>query len=144
MNNIIIEKTYSVEILVKAASTANQIFFPIIQVLDTKLTQGVETYDVATIPKAPSNTALVNSNLLNSSFLNLVVGDTQQIWNLPLRDLVTVNNALGSIIANPFAIEFDNLKIVWAKSYIYIADVTTISAVANQVYFFNIKYADPK
>lgn len=143
MNIQILDKTYVCEIPVPASSTAQQFFFPTLNNLDGKFTQGLETYPVALMAKAPSGNALVNNNLLESSFVNLFVGDVNQIWNMPLIDFITVRSALSTDVFgfNPFAMEFNNLKIIWAKSYIFVADVTTIAA-SIQAYVFNIKYTD--
>lgn len=143
MNHIIVDKTYTVELPVPASSTGQQIYFPILQVLDRKLTQGVDTYNVADVPKSPSNVALASAALLSVSFLNLVVGDVQQIWNLPLKQLIPLANNAAAGSFSPYAYEFNNLPIIWAKSYVFIADITQIPATAS-VFLFNIKYTDYK
>lgn len=140
MNNIVVDKTYAVELLIKQSSTSQQISFPILQVLDEKLTQGLETYHPTIVTKSPGNKATANANLLAVSFLNLIVGDVQQIWNIPLTDLITTNN--GATPFNPFAYELNNLPIIWSKSYVFIGDITKISGVQDEVYLFNIKYTD--
>lgn len=145
MNTIILDKTYNVELLIQRSSTTQTNYFPIIQVLDTKLTQGVSTYINEVTPVTPSNSPTANTALMKVSFLNLVVGDVQQIWNIPMLDLCTLNaQPFTGVASNPFAIEFNNLKIIWAKSYVFIADVTKISAAQNESFMFNIKYVDPK
>lgn len=145
MNNIIIDKTYFVELLVKAASTSQQIYFPILQVLDNKVTQGVETYKPLDLTVTPNKVALANTALLQCSYLNLAVGDVNQIWNIPLINLINVRNGTASAasVSNNFCYELNNLKIIWAKSYVFIADITTISGSADQAFAFNVKYADP-
>lgn len=141
MNNIVLDKTYTVEIPIPASSTAQQIFFPIIQVLDGKYTQGISTYSILTLLKTPSGAALANDPLVKSTYLTLVMGDVNQIWNIPLVDLITVNINTVAVPHNPYAIEMNNLKIIWAKSYVFIADITKIAGSAES-FFFNIKYAD--
>ncbi len=143
MNHIIVDKTYTVELLIPASSTTQQVYFPILQVLDRKLTQGMDTYNVADIPKSPSNVALASAGLLAVSFLNLVVGDVQQIWNLPLKQLVPLANNAAANSYSPYAYEFQNLPIIWAKSYVFIADTTQIAG-TPAVFLFNIKYTDYK
>lgn len=143
MNNVIVDKTYNFEILLPASSTAQQLSFPILQVLDKKLLQGIEMYSVDNVTKTPSNIALVPNAVLKCSYLNLYVGDVQQIWNLPLIDLISTRNATaaGTAPFNPFALEFNNLSVVWSKCYIFIADVTTIP-VTNSSFMINVKYTD--
>lgn len=141
MNHVIIDKTYTVELLINGGSTAQRVYFPILQVLDRKLTQSIETFNVSVIPVSPSNVALANANLLDVAFLNLIVGDTEQITMLPLKKLININDNTPGTGFNPFAYELNNLPIIWAKSYVFIADVTQI-AVANEIFLFNIAYTD--
>jgi hypothetical protein len=143
MNHVIINKTYTVELLVNGGSTSQRVYFPILQVLDRKLTQSIETFNVSVVPVSPSNVALAAAQLMNVAFLNLVVGDTEQITMLPLKKLININDNTAGTAFNPFAYEFDNLPIIWAKSYVFIADVTKI-AVTNAVFLFNIAYTDYK
>lgn len=140
MNNIIIDKTYTVELLIQGGQTTQQVYFPILQVLDRKVTQSIGTNLVEILTKSPQNQVLANTPLIQCSYLNLVVGDVQQIWNIPLVSLITVTD--GTTIANPFLVELNNLPIIWAKSYVFIADITTI-ALTNEVFVFDIHYADP-
>jgi len=145
MNNIIVDKSYFVELLIKQSSTNQQIYFPILQVLDNKVTQGVETYNILDVLVTPSKIALANIALLQSSYLNLAVGDVNQIWNIPLVNLINVRTgsaAAGSVF-NGFCYELNNLKIIWAKSFVYIADVAQISGAQDEAFAFNIKYTDP-
>jgi len=145
MNNIIVDKSYNVELLVAQSSTSQQIYFPIIQVLDNKVTQGIETYNILDVLKSVNNVALANIALLQVSYLNLVVGDIQQIWNFPLVSLINVrtgSTGAGSVF-NGYCNELNNLKIIWAKSYVFISDVTKISAAQNEAFVFNVKYTDP-
>jgi hypothetical protein len=143
MNIVVLNKTYNVEIAVRAGSTQQQIFFPQINVLDGALTTGIETYIPEIIPTAPSGLATANSALMSVTYLNLIVGDVLQVWNLPLLKLVTLNapSATG-VGSSPFSTEFDNLKIIWAKSYIFISDVSKISGSVQESFNFNINYAD--
>jgi len=145
MNNIIVDKSYNVELLVAQSSTSQQIYFPILQVLDNKVTQGIETYNILDVLKSVNNVALANISLLQVSYLNLVVGDIQQIWNFPLVSLINVrtgSTGAGSVF-NGYCNELNNLKIIWAKSYVFISDVTKISAAQNEAFVFNVKYTDP-
>lgn len=142
MNNIIIDKSYLVEVPVVKSSTSQIIYFPILQNLDGKLTQGISTYSITNLLKSPTNIPLANDNLLKSSYLMLIQGDVNQVWNIPLVDLITVHNDSGTVPHNDFAIELDNLRIIWAKSYVFIADVSTISGAQNESFVFNIKYID--
>lgn len=144
MNNLIVDKTYSFEMPIGASSTNQTIAFPILQILDRKLLQGIEMYSVRNLTKSPSNVALANDALMSVSYLNLYVEDTQYIWNMPLIDLITTRNATSAAsvgVFNPFALEFNNLSVVWAKCNIFIADITKI-AVTNEVFYLNIKYTD--
>lgn len=141
MNNIIVDKTYLVEIPVAASSTAQTYYFPVLNNLDGKLVQGLSTYPVGALTKSPTNVAVANQNLLQVSYLQLVVGDVNQLWNIPLIDLVTIQKTGGVSAFNPFAMEFNNLRVIWAKSFVFVADTTTIVASASS-FVFNIKYID--
>jgi len=145
MNHIIVDKTYTVELLVTGSGVgtqSQQLYFPILQVLDQKLTQKVETYLVSNLTKSPGNVALANTNLIKVCYLNLQVGDVQQIWNIPLIDLInTRQSSGGGDPFVPFSYEFNNLPIIWAKSYVFIADLTKVAA-ANEALVFNIGYTD--
>lgn len=143
MNHVIYDKTYLFEMLVVKGSSAQQINFPIIELLNNKYTQALKTYLVQIIPKAPSNTPLANSNLLAVTYANLYVGDNNTYWNLPLLELVTLNaQPFTGIGSNSFAVEFDNERIIWSKSHLFIADITQISAAQDESFMFNIVYSD--
>lgn len=143
MNNVILNKTYYQEVQVQPRTTAQQINFPIINYLDDKYMIGIETFSVTFTPKAVSGAPLANNNLLYSSYLTLVVGDVNWIWNIPLVKLITVNNySFSGVASSPFAIEFEYLRIEWSKSYIFIADVSTISTTQTESFAFNIMYDD--
>jgi len=143
MNIQLLDKSYLTEITVPASSTAQQFLFPVLNNLDGKFTQGLSTYPVEHLPKAPSAAAVVQLSLLKSAFAVLFVEDKQEYWNIPLIDLVTVRSNLSTSTTpyNQYAIEFNNKQIIWAKSYVFVADVTTIPASAS-VFVFNIKYTD--
>lgn len=143
MNIEILDKTYFAEIPVPASSTAQQFFFPTLNNLDGKFTQGISSYPVALMAKSVAKNALVNNALFESSFLNLFVGDVNQFWNIPLIDFVTVRSSLSTDTFgyNPFAMEFNNLQIIWAKSFVFVTDTATIAA-SVETFVFNIKYTD--
>jgi hypothetical protein len=147
MNIVGINKTYVFEVGVNAQSS-NTVNFETINLLDGKLTKGLNTYISSIIPKAPSGNATANNDLLSVTYLNLVVsyaaGDVRQIWNLPLLDIVTLNaqNATG-VGSNPFKIEFiPGVQVSWSKSYIFIADTTKLPVSGTESFLFNIAYED--
>ena len=139
MNNIVLDKTYIAELPVQASSTAQQVFFPVLQNLDRKLTTGIQTYNATFFGKSQAGNTLAPQNLIACSYLNLVVGDVNQIWNMPLQDFqVQYYNGQPSV---PFLFEFNNLPIIWAKSYVYISDTSQIPG-SSCVFMFNIHYTD--
>ena len=144
MNIEILDKSYMAEIIIPQSSTASQFFFPTLNNLDGKYTQGLSSYGVAAMPKAPSTSPVINAALFAACFLNLFVGDDNYYWNLPLIDIVTTRNNLSTstVYSNPFAIEFNNRQIIWAKSFIYVANTALISVSQNEVVPINIKYTD--
>jgi len=144
MNIEILDKTYFAEITIPQSSTASQFFFPTINNLDGKFTQGLSSYGVVAMPKAVSQIPVINAALFKACFVNLFVGDLNQYANLPLIDLVTIRNSLSTsgVHYNPFAMEFNNVQIIWAKSYVLINDISLISAAQNEVIPFTIKYTD--
>lgn len=139
MNNTIVDKTYLAEVLVTGGSTKQQILFPTLQNLDEKLTQAVVSFTIDVVTVSPTGVDVVNNALLQCSYLTLVMGDVNQIWNIPIVSLCTVNT--GTSIFNPYALEFNNLNIIWAKSYVFIADLATI-AVTDETFIFDIHYQD--
>ncbi len=143
MNIEVLDKSYFAEIPIQASSTANQYFFPTLNNLDGKFTQGIRTYPVAAMTKSPAGATPANNALVNVSFLKLYVGNDVEYDTLPLMDLVTVRNSLGTAtwVYNPFAIEFNNKKIIWAKSYVFVADTSLIAGAAES-FVFNILYSD--
>lgn len=143
MNNTIVDKTYTTEVLVPGASTKQQILFPTLQNLDQKLTQAVITFTKQTLTKSPTNVANANLALMKVTYLNLIMGDVNQIWNIPVLSLVTMRSSLSATetIFNPYALEFNNLNIIWAKSFIFIADTSVIAA-TDEAFIFDIHYSD--
>jgi hypothetical protein len=142
MNNVVYDKTYIAEITIPQSSTASQFLFPVLQNLDRKLTTGIQTYSVSLLTKTPAQAIPANNALLAVSYLNLIVGDVNQIWNLPLIDLLTNVNPTGAVVYNPFSVEFNNLPIIWAKSFVTVADISKISGAQAEAFIFNIKYSD--
>jgi hypothetical protein len=113
-----------------------------LQNLDGKLTAGIETFPPTIVTKTPSGATPANLALLQCSYLNLVMGDTQQIWNMPLVKFIqTVFPGSTTIPKTDYAIEFNNLKIIWAKCYVFVADITKIAASAES-FVFNLSYID--
>lgn len=143
MNIEILDKSYFCEVPVPASSTAQQFFFPTLNNLDGKYTQGISCYPVELMAVAPSKSPVASRLLMQSSFLQLFVGDEIRIYNIPLIDLITVRTSLSTAAfgSNPFAYEFNNLKIIWAKSFVWVADTATIADSAAS-FVFNIKYTD--
>jgi hypothetical protein len=143
MNNIILDKTYFTEIPIAASSTTQQNMFPILQVLDNKVTQGIETYNPVDVTKTMAGNTPANMALIRASFLVLVVGDVSQIY-LPLVSLINVRNGTAAAITsfNAYKNELNNLKVIWAKSYVFIADVTKVAGSAESFQFV-ISYTDP-
>lgn len=145
MNIQLLDKTYLCEIPIPGSntSTAAQIPFPTLNNLDGKFIQGMSAYGVAAMPKAPSGAAVSNALLFAASFVNLFVGDNNNYWNMPLIDFVTIRNSASAstVHYNPYAIEFENKQIIWAKSFIFIANTALFTATA-EAFVVNIKYTD--
>lgn len=143
MNIELLDKTYFAEIPIGASNTAQQYLFPTLNNLDGKFTQGIETYSVDLLTKSPGGATPANNNLLKCSYLVLFMGDVQQLWNIPLINLITTRNALATstMAFNPFAVELNNLRVIWAKSYVYVADTSKIAGAAES-FVFNIKFTD--
>lgn len=145
MNIAIYDKTYTATIPIRAGSTKNQFFFPTIDNLNGKFTTSIETFIPEITPVSTSNSPIASSALQSVSFLNLVVGDVIQIWNLPVLKTLNLNNPFSTGVANSlFQVEFNSLRITWAKSFIFIADVSQIDPSIDQEFQFNISYSDVK
>lgn len=145
MNIQVLDKTYLTEVPIAGGSTAQQFNFPTLNNLDGKFTQGLSSYGVAAMPKTPGGNTVVGDSLFKSCFLNLFVGDVNQYWNLPLIDIVTIRNSASAstVYYNPFALEMNNVQIIWAKSFIFVADASLLPAAGtNLVVPVNIKYTD--
>lgn len=143
MNNTIVDKTYTAEIIIPASSTKQQILFPTLQNLDSKLTQAVISFNPQTLTHSPTGVVTANLAVMKSIYVTLVQGDVNQIWNIPILSLCTLQSSLSATetIANKYALEFNNLNIIWAKSYIFIANVAAIAATDESV-VFDIHYSD--
>jgi hypothetical protein len=148
MNIRVLNKTYMFEFAVAnvGGGTAQQVMFPVLQNLDGKITQGLDAYSVSMIPKTVGGNTLANDAMMKVSYVNLYVGEEDNYWNLPCSELMTIQNNSGAAgnTANfvPFTTEFDNKKIIWAKSYVWIADPTKI--VPGEYFQFQIRFADEK
>jgi hypothetical protein len=148
MNIVVLDKTYMTEFPVAnpGGGTSQQVLFPTLQNLDGKITQGLSTYSPSVISKTPGNNTPANDALIRCSYVNLFVGDENQIWNIPMSELMTIQRNNATPVAGgtqnfvPYKIEFNNLKFIWAKSFVFIGDITTI--VAGEFFLFNILYAD--
>jgi len=142
MNIIILDKTYLMEFLSvnPAGGNANQVSLPVLNNLDGKLLMGLTTYSPSIVSLTPGKSPLVNDAALKCSYLNLFVGDVNQIWNVPLVDLMNNQNFGQNNSFVPFSTEFNNLKIIWAKSFVFVADPTLL--VPTESFMFNIRYAD--
>ena len=146
MNIRVLSKTYTFEFAVvnNAGGTAQQVMFPVLQNLDGKITQGMDAYSVSMIPITVGGNPLANDALMKVCYLNLYVGEENNFWNLPCSELMTIQNNTGAAgnTANfvPFTTEFDNKKIIWAKSFVWIADPT--KKVSGEYFQFQIRYAD--
>ena len=145
MNIQVLDKSYLAEVQITGGSTSQQFNFPTLNNLDGKFTQGMSAYGVGAMPKAPSGSTVIGATLFNSCFVNLFVGDVDQYWNMPLNDFVTIRNSASAstVYYNPYAIEFNNVQIIWAKSFIFVADTSLLPAAGtNLVVPVLIKYTD--
>ena len=141
MNIIVLDKTYIAEFpTISGGNPQQQVFFPVLNNLDGKITQGIETYSVSVISKTLAGATLANDALLACSYLFLIVGDVNQIWGIPLSNLMTIQKLGATPNYVPYVVELNNLKVIWAKSYVFVADTTKL--VAGENFMFNIKYAD--
>jgi len=144
MNIVIVDKSYLVEIAASTLALVETVYyFPTLENLDGKLTQGLSFYSPAVLTKTKQNRTVINQNVLACSYLTLVIGSDNQIWNLPLIDLLYHGRDTVATTRTPFALEFNNLPVIWAKSFITIADPTTLAA-TSESFVCNIKYTDNK
>jgi len=142
MNIKIVDQSYFVEIPLSVNPILTQIYyFPVLENLNGKLTQGISFYSPTVLARTQQNVPVSNNNVLKSSYLTLVIGAENQIWNIPVIDLITVTDGSANVASNPFAIEFNNLPVIWAKSYIYVANTALIAA-TQESYAINIMYTD--
>lgn len=145
MNIAVFDKTYTVEFPISTTGGGGVVFFPIIQVLDQKLLTSIETFIPEISPLTPSGKPAANSALLAVSFVTLVVGDTQEIWNMPLLKLLNLNNQFFTGVGSSnMQVELNFLKVIWSKSFITIADPGLINSVIEESFYFNLGYSDYK
>lgn len=157
MNIVVYDKSYVVEFPLKISSKGQNVFFPIIQVLDLTLLTSIETFIPQITPVTPTGQPLINSALLATCNLTLITAenvgsktekrtaDVQTIWNFPMLKLVNVNNQfLTGVGSSNMAVQFNFLKVQWAKSYITIGDSSLINTVDPESFFFNIGYSTVK
>jgi len=145
MNIAVFDKTYTVEFPISRTNAGTVVFFPIIQVLDQKLLTSIETFIPEINAVTPSGKLPANSSLLATSFITLVVGDTQEIWQMPLLKLLNLNNEFFSGVGSSnMQVEFKFLKIIWSKAFITIGDASLINTVDEESFWFSVGYSDVK
>lgn len=131
------------EILVPANSTLSRYYFHNQPNLRCKATTAIQTYEVANVPTAPSQTPVINAVVSSVAFLTLVTEDNVEIIKeIPYLELTSTATTSNVNPVNNIMHEIEDAVIVWEKSYITLGATAGIAGV-DEVFLFNIYYKDP-
>lgn len=128
----IINKSYLVEInLGSTVGVGRQIYFPFIPELEGKMIYAIQAFSSSDMTNSPDGAAVVTSGGLQGAMVTFFVGDQQDLYNVLVSDLRSVNNygAIRQIV---------DKRINLTKSYIQITSAAGLSA--NQSFLFNFIY----
>lgn len=133
-----------VEVFIPGGTTRTKIQLPDQQNLRNIHLMGIEVYDVAMIPiSIVSSRALVPTALLRSIFLTFQAynGDNF-VWQTPVVAYSNLEPAAFGQQLSPR--KFNGQRVNWPKSYIEIADLTTVPAAVDTVLLVEVFYRESK
>ncbi len=118
----ITKRFLSIEVPLGATiSAGNRVQFNYNPDVQTGLIYAVQAFSVADWSTSPSGAAVVSTMGLASLLLTLVVGENEEVQQIPVSDLRSAN-------VNGFIRLFDNKKLNLVKSYVTINSTTGLVA----------------
>ncbi len=127
----ITEKSYLVELNLGTVAVQKQINFQFIPQLEGSLIYGIQTFSSTQTSLSPNGSNVVSAAGLADLTVTFVVGDTQDVFLLPVADL-------NSPSIQGFIRMFNNKKLNLTKSFVTIQSTATV--VNNESILFNFLY----
>lgn len=127
----ITEKSYLVEVNLGTVAVQKQINFQFIPQLEGSLIYGVQSFSRTQCSLSPNGSTLVTAVGLADLTVTFVVGDTQDIFLLPVADL-------NSPLIAGFIRMLNNKRLNLTKSFVTIQSTTTVAN--NESILFNFLY----
>ena len=127
----ITEKSYLVELNLGTVAVQKQINFQFIPQLEGSLIYGIQTFSSSQSSLSPNGSNVVSATGLADLTVTFVVGDTQDVFLLPVADL-------NSPSIQGFIRMFNNKKLNLTKSFVTIQSTATV--VNNESILFNFLY----
>jgi hypothetical protein len=124
-----------------ATGTGTKFYFPDQPQLRGKKIEKVSAYFNGLYPVNPDNVNVINANALYNGFLILYVNNREDI-KIPLYHLVTQTASASSdtYFSNNGYIPFNELPIVWEKSYVLVPSGYT--SATQEAFMFGVFYKD--
>jgi hypothetical protein len=127
----ITEKSYLVELNLGTVAVQKQVNFQFIPQLEGSTIYGIQSFSRTQTALSPNGSAVVTAAGLADLTVTFVVGDTQDIFLLPVADL-------NSPLIFGFIRMFNNKKLNLTKSFVTIQSVATVAN--NESILFNFLY----
>lgn len=127
----ITEKSYLVEVNLGTVAVQKQINFQFIPQLEGSLIYGVQSFSRTQCTLSPNGSTVVTAVGLADLTVTFVVGDTQDIFLLPVADL-------NSPLIAGFIRMLNNKRLNLTKSFVTIQSTTTVAN--NESILFNFLY----
>lgn len=127
----ITEKSYLVEVNLGTVAVQKQINFAFIPQLEGSTIFGIQSFSSDQLSLSPNGSTPVTAVGLADLTVTFVVGDTQDIYLIPVADL-------NSPLIYGFIRMINNKKLNLTKSFVTIQSTTTVAN--NQVVLFNFLY----
>jgi hypothetical protein len=136
-------KHQTVELIVPASTTGNQVAFPDIPELRSDVDKdavifGIRTYSADSLPKAVSGNSIATFAQLQNAFVTLQVLGTDQIKEIPLIRLMDQYGTQAGYFFNLNYFELSPERVEWTKSYVSFA--VPPANVAAYSYLFEFAY----
>lgn len=127
----IIEKSYLVEVNLGTVAVQKQVNFSFIPQLEGSTIYGIQSFSATQCALTPNGSTTVAAAGLASLTVTFVVGDTQEIFLLPVADL-------NSPLIYGFIRMFNNKRLNLTKSYVTIQSTASVNN--NEAILFNFIY----
>ncbi len=131
---LVIQRSYLTEINLTAVNAGQRYNFLDVPELRQAAVfiQGIETFTAAQLAVSPNNKTVIAAAGAASIMCTFVVGETEDIFNIPYYTLVSANNA-GLIRA------FNNKKINLVKSYATVVSASNLNAGESLIFNWYFK-----